>query len=263
MTSEARPREDEAVTPAAASDAPDGRDTGTPPERTVPEGTTTDGATGDATQRPATGDAVTDDDVTDDDVADAAATADEEPAGKRRRGRRGSVEGGRRNRSRLSLPLIPTLLVLLLLLVGGTAYLWFTRPDASSVRTGDYVEALQAARSGVVDMTSFDYLTLDDDIEQIRRVSTGDLREEAVNQLDASRQQITDAQAVINTEVVGGGVTKATSSAATVWLVIQSTQKSSQSEQAQVARYRIEVELEKPGDRWLLSGIKGTGTENE
>jgi hypothetical protein len=28
-----------------------------------------------------------------------------------------------------------------------------------------------------------------------------------------------------------------------------------------VVRYRIEVELEKSGGRWLLSGIKGTGTD--
>ena len=43
-------------------------------------------------------------------------------------------------------------------------------------------------------------------------------------------------------------------------LVIQSTQKSTASEQAQVVRYRIQVELEKEGGRWLLSGIAGTGT---
>jgi hypothetical protein len=235
VTSELRPREDEATAPAD----PDGRDTGAPPEAAGPGATDTPTPAGEAEA----GDTAT--------------------AGRRRRARRGRGDDGGRTRSRLSLPLIPTLLLLLALLVGATAYLWFTRPDASAVRTGDYVEALQAARSGVVDMTSFDYLTLDDDIEQIRRVSTGELREEAVDELDASRQQITDAQAVINTEVVGGGVTKAGSSAATVWLVIQSTQESNQSEQAQVARYRIEVELEKPDGRWLLSGIKGTGSENE
>jgi hypothetical protein len=114
----------------------------------------------------------------------------------------------------------------------------------------------------VVDLTSFDHLTLDDDIEQVRRVSVGDLREEAVAELDGRRDQITEAQAVVNTEVVGAGVTRADESSATVLLVIQSTQESSTSEQAQVVRYRIEVELEKSDGRWLLSGIKGTGTDD-
>jgi hypothetical protein len=179
---------------------------------------------------------------------------------------RGSADDGddrghaRSPRTRPSLPLVPVLAVLLVLLLGGVGYLWFTRPEASGVRTGDYVEALQAARSGVVDMTSFDYLTLDDDIEQIRRVTTGDLRKEAVDQLDTRRQQITDAQAVVNTEVVGAGVTRAGTTGATVLLVIQSTQKSTAAPQAQVVRYRIRVELKKVDGRWLLSGITGTGT---
>ncbi len=73
-----------------------------------------------------------------------------------------AAEDGDARRGRLSLPLVPTLSVLLLLLLGAIAVLWSTRPGESAVRTGDYAEALQAARSGVVDLTSFDYLTLDD-----------------------------------------------------------------------------------------------------
>jgi Mce-associated membrane protein len=167
-------------------------------------------------------------------------------------------DGG--TRARPSLPLVPVLTVLLVLLLAGVGFLWFTRPGASAVRTADYVQALQAARSGVVDMTSFDYLTLDDDIKQIQAVTTGDLKKEAVDQLNGRRQQITDTQATVNTEVVGAGVTKADATDATVLLVIQSTQKSTASEQAQVVRYRIQVELQKKADRWLLSGIAGTGT---
>ena len=163
-----------------------------------------------------------------------------------------------RSHGRPSLPLVPTLSVLLVLLLGAAAFLWFTRPGESAVRTGDYADALQAARSGVVDLTSFDYLTLDDDIEQVRRVATGDLREESVAQLDQRRQEITDAQAVVNTEVVGAGVTRADGDDATVLLVIESTQESTASPQAQIVRYRIRVELEKTDDRWLLSGITGT-----
>jgi Mce-associated membrane protein len=152
------------------------------------------------------------------------------------------------------------LAALLVLLLAGVGFLWFTRPGASAVRTGDYVGALEAARSGVVDMTSFDYLTLDDDLEQIRRVTTGDLKKEAVDQLDSRRKQITDSQATVNTTVITAGVTKADATDATVLLVIQSTQKSTASEQAEVLKYRIRVEMEKKGGRWLLSGIAGTGT---
>jgi hypothetical protein len=109
----------------------------------------------------------------------------------------------------LALPLVPALAVLLVLLVAGCVALWVTRPDGSAVRTDDYVGALQAARSGIVDVASFDYVTLDDDIAQIRTVTTGELQQESVDQLDQRRQQITDAQAVVNTTVVGAAVGKA------------------------------------------------------
>jgi Mce-associated membrane protein len=171
----------------------------------------------------------------------------------------GDTEPGRERGGRPSVPLAPTLLVLLLVLLVAGAFLWFTRPGESALRTDDYAEALQAARSGIVDLTSFDYLTLDDDIEQVRRVATGDLEEATVDRLDTERQQITDLKAVWNTEVVGAGVTRADGEDATVLLVIQSTQESAANPQAQIVRYRIEVSLEKEEGRWLLSGIKGTG----
>ncbi|MFD2090174.1 hypothetical protein [Blastococcus deserti] len=170
----------------------------------------------------------------------------------------GATDDGAGGWGRIPVRPVPILTVLLVLLLGAVAFLWSTRPGESAVRTGDYAEALQAARSGVVDLTSFDYLTLDDDIEQARRVSTGDLREESVAQLDERRQEITDLRAVVNTEVVGAGVTRADGEDATVLLIIQSTQESAATPQAQVVRYRIEVTLEKSDGRWLLSGIKGT-----
>lgn len=158
---------------------------------------------------------------------------------------------------RLSLPLVPVLTVLLVLLLGGTAFLWFTRQSPSSVSTRDYVQALEAARSEVVDLTSFDYVTLDQDIARVKSSTTGDLRNEAVNQLDKQRQQLTQAQAVVNTSVVGAGITRANGTDATAVLVIQSTQKTGGNQQAQVSRYRIEAQLKKIDGRWLLSGVTG------
>jgi hypothetical protein len=160
-------------------------------------------------------------------------------------------------RRRLSLPLVPVLAGLLVLLLAGTAFLWFTRQSPSSVSSGTYVQALEAARSEVVDLTSFDYVTLDQDIARIKSSTTGDLRNEAVSQLDKQRQQLTQAQAVVNTSVVGAGITRASGSDATAVLVIQSTQKTGGSQQAQVSRYRIEAQLKKVGGKWLLSGVTG------
>ncbi|MCA0146050.1 hypothetical protein [Blastococcus sp. LR1] len=191
-----------------------------------------------------------------DDTATASAAQDDVGAGETA-AREPAGDDGRAQGPRLALPLVPALVVLLALLVAATAFLWFTRPDPSDIRTGDYTAALQAARSGVVDVTSFDHLTLDDDIEQIRRVAVGDLRDEAAEQLDGRRQEITASEAVVNTEVVDAGVVAADEDSATVALLIQSTQQSNADPQAQIVKYRIQVELQKVDDQWRLSGITG------
>jgi len=162
-----------------------------------------------------------------------------------------------RRGARLSIPLVPVLAVLLVLLLGGVAYLWFTRPSTSSVKSADYVGVLEAARSEVVDLTSFDYQTLDDDIAQARKITVGDLQKESVDQLTNNRKQLTDQQAVVNTQVVGAGVTRADDSNGTVLLVIQSTQRTKAAAQPTIVRYRIQANLEKVDGRWLLSGITG------
>jgi Mce-associated membrane protein len=159
--------------------------------------------------------------------------------------------------ARLSVPVVPVLAGLLVLLLAGTAFLWFTRPDPSSVRTADYVQVLEAARSGVVDLTSFDYLTLDDDIAQVKKIAIGDLQKESVDQLNGKRKDLTDSQAIVNTQVVGAAVTRADDTHGTAVLVIQSTQQTKASTQPTVVRYRIEVELQKVSGRWRLSGISG------
>ena len=160
-------------------------------------------------------------------------------------------------RGRVSLPLVPVLAALLVLLLGVGGWLWFTRPDSSAVTTDDYVEVLQAARSGVVDLTSFDHLTIDDDIAQIRRVATGDLLDESVAELEGQRDRFAEVEAVVNTEVIGAAVTRADDTNGTALLVIQSTQQSTAAPRPTVVKYRIQVELQKVDDRWLLSGIAG------
>ena len=114
---------------------------------------------------------------------------------------------------------------------------------------------------GVVDMTSFDYLTLDDDIEQIRGSppATCARRRSTSSTAGASRSPTPRPSSTPRSSAPGSPGRPTTD--ATVLLVIQSTQKST----AQRAGRRScatasRWTLEKEGGRWLLSGIAGTGT---
>lgn len=169
----------------------------------------------------------------------------------------GPAGGDGGTRGRLSLPLVPVLGVLLVLLVAAAGFLWFTRPDDSPVSTDDYAAVLQSARSAVVDLASFDYLTVDDDLEQIRRVTTGDFSEQAVEEFEGQRENITQFEMVVNTEVIGAGVTQADEATATVMLLLEATSENAVDPQPVIEKSRVQVTLEKVDGRWLLTGISG------
>ncbi|MGY1729466.1 hypothetical protein ACI79J_21115 [Geodermatophilus sp. SYSU D01062] len=223
-----------------------GQDTGTAPDETTADPSATEDAPAGRRGRRRARHAAPQEPVAGDDVDPSGGDAD--PSGD---------DAAPRARRRPSVPLVPVLAVLLVLLLAAAGWLWLTREDESPVRTDSYVQVLQAARSGIVDLTSFDAVTIDDDIEQVRRVATGDLRDESLAQLQDRRQELVDAQAVVQTEVVGAGVVSADEDSGTVLLVLQSTQRSTAGPQAQVLRYRIQVELVREDGRWLLSGISG------
>jgi Mce-associated membrane protein len=57
--------------------------------------------------------------------------------------------------------------------------------------------------------------------------------------LNRTRRQVTDAQAVVSTEVVGAAVTRADREPGTVVLFIRSTQKNNTLKQAQVLQFQV------------------------
>ena len=88
-------------------------------------------------------------------------------------------------------------------------------------------------------------------------MATGDLLDESVAELEGQRDRFAEVEAVVNTEVIGAAVTRADDTDGTALMVIQSTQQSTAAPRPEVVKYRIQVELQKVDDRWLLSGIAG------
>ncbi len=146
----------------------------------------------------------------------------------------------------------------LVILVGVDSWLFITRPTGRSpIELTAFDEILSAARSGVVDVTSFDYLTLDQDLAEIEAVTTGDLRDEVFGTLDSRREQLISDQQVSSTEVIAASLTEASPRQATALVVLRARQKSLLTPQETVTRYRVEVTLELVDGNWLLSGLTG------
>ena len=145
-----------------------------------------------------------------------------------------------------------------MILVAVGTWLFLARPiGRSPIELTAFGEILSAARSGVVDVTSFDYLTLDQDIAEIEEVTTGDLREEVSTTLQDRREQLIIDEQVSSTEVIAASLTEATATQARALIVLRARQKSLLTPQETVTRYRVEVTLELVDGRWLLSGLTG------
>lgn len=189
-----------------------------------------------------------------DDDADAA-----DPPPSRRVKRSGArTERPSRPRIKLRLNLTAAVAAVLVILVGVGSWLFLTRPiGRSPIELTAFDEILSAARSGVVDVTSFDYLTLDQDLAEIEAVTTGDLRDELFGTLDSRREQLVTDQQVSSTEVIAASLTGASPRQATALIVLRARQKSLLTPQETVTRYRVEVTLEFVDGSWLLSGLTG------
>lgn len=164
----------------------------------------------------------------------------------------------RRSLPRIRVSLTAVVAALLVVLLGVGTWLFLTRPIAQSpIELTAFDEILSAARSGIVDVTSFDYLTLDQDIAEIDAVTTEDLHDDTIAALEDRRDQLVTDQQVSATEVIAASVTEATATRATAVIVLRARVKNLLTPQETVTRYRIEVKLMLVDGRWLLSGLTG------
>jgi len=71
----------------------------------------------------------------------------------------------------------------------------------SPIELTAFDESLGAARSGVVDVTSVDYRSLDHNLTEIENATTGALRDEVLATLNERRDRLVADQQVSSTEV--------------------------------------------------------------
>jgi len=154
--------------------------------------------------------------------------------------------------------LTAVLAVLLVVLVTTASWLFLTPPIARSpIELTAFDESLGAARSGVVDVTSVDYRSLEHNLTEIENATTGALRDEVLATLNEPRDRLVADQQVSSTEVIAAALTLASPTRATALIVLRSTMTSLLTPQPTVTRYRVEVTLELIEGRWLLSGLTG------
>lgn len=161
----------------------------------------------------------------------------------------GSDRSRRHRRTLLALGAV----VLALAVTVGTL-VWLAYRD-SQVRDARLV-ALQTGREQVVTVLSYDFRTVDRDLQQARAVTTGEFGQEFTDQADQATAATARAQQIVTrASVIAASVVRAGPQQVVLLLFVNQTTQSSQSATVQVSAHRIELTMTWTDGRWLISRL--------
>ena len=128
-----------------------------------------------------------------------------------------------------------------------------TRRDGADAGRRD---ALAAARQYAVDLTTYDFATVDADFQRFARHGTTAFQASYAKTIAASKPAIVQAQARSLGTVVGAGLESYGHGRATVLLAVDQEIHSARRPGPTVDRSRIRMTLVRSGDGWLVSAVK-------
>jgi Mce-associated membrane protein len=123
-------------------------------------------------------------------------------------------------------------------------------------RVSDESSAAAAATAEVERLISVSGATSDEDLDKLLDGATAGFRSELETQADGLRKSLKDNKVTATGEVVSAGVTKLEAGRATVIVAAAGTVKNAKTPKAEPRNYRLRVDLEQSGDRWLVSGLE-------
>jgi Mce-associated membrane protein len=166
------------------------------------------------------------------------------------------VTRGRRPGARtLALAALAIAAVACLVLVALTV----PRLSAASDREQRRAEVLRAARQQAVNFTTLDHRRLDRDLGRVLDGATGEFREQFEAGTKDLSELVTANQAVAEGEVLEAGIVSDDADSARVLVVADSTVTNSTGPDPQKRHYRLQLDLVRDGDRWLVSDLQFVG----
>ena len=131
-------------------------------------------------------------------------------------------------------------------------YLLLTRDRAENARQ----DALASARQYAVDLTTYDFATIDEDFQRFARHGTKEFRASYAATIAASKPGIVKAQTRSLGTVVAAGLESYAGDRASVLLAVDQELRSATKQGATTDRSRIQLTLVRAGDGWLVSAVK-------
>jgi Mce-associated membrane protein len=163
------------------------------------------------------------------------------------------------SRSLPARPLLLGLLVVVAVAAVALAATSYTRIAAASDRSDRREAVLDSARHQAVNFTTLDYRHLDRDLGRVLRGAIGDFRKQFRAGTKDLSTLVTQNKAVSRGEVLDAGLVSSDDDSARVLVVADSTVTNAADQKPQKRHYRMQLDLVRHGDRWLVSGLQFVG----
>lgn len=150
-------------------------------------------------------------------------------------------------------------LVALLLLLGLLAVVGALRLRDIPKRDEARAAALAAARQEALNLTSIDGRDIEGDLKRVLDGATGVFAKDFASRAQDLKKVLSQNQVVASGNVIDAALVRGDLDTATVLVVVDSTVKNKVAPAGRTNTYRMQLDLERHGDRWLTATLQFVG----
>lgn len=159
---------------------------------------------------------------------------------------------------RAPVAMVVVLAVALVLLSAGALVGAVKLRDAAQ-RDNARAGALAAARQEALNLTSIDGKDIDGDIKRVQQGATGGFATDFANRSKDLKSVLTENQVVAQGRVIDAALVRGDLDTATALVVVDSSVKNKAAPAGRDNTYRMQLDLERHGNRWLTSSLQFVG----
>ncbi|MBK5307686.1 MAG: hypothetical protein JJD92_13450 [Frankiaceae bacterium] len=150
-------------------------------------------------------------------------------------------------------------LVLVLVLLAALAILGALQLRDVPKRADARAAAMAAARQEALNLTSIDGRDIEGDLQRVLAGATGTFADDFKARSKDLKSVLTDNEVVAVGRVIDAALVRGDLDTATVLVVVDSTVKNTAVPEGRANTYRMQLDLERHGSRWLTSALQFVG----
>ncbi|MDX6199851.1 MAG: Mce-associated rane protein [Actinomycetota bacterium] len=152
-----------------------------------------------------------------------------------------------------------TVLVLVLILLAVAALLGALKLRDAKQLSDARAAAIGAARQEALNLTSIDGNDIDADLQRVKDGATGGFAKDFADRAKDLKSVLTENAVVAEGHVIDAGLVRGDLDTATVLVVVDSKVKNKSAPSGRANTYRMQLDLERHGSRWLTSALQFVG----